>query len=222
LTGGHPPTQEEIDGALSARWSPEELARREREDAAAALDAGFEVQPISRETVGFTRAEGEAVVKAVTEAVGSPLPLVPKWPIVFPVTRFQLVDLPTWGAWLIPKLQEQWPEVAAQNFAGMMRNWMGSNEHLFVRTDNSCALSVSVPHPLWGYTVVRGMFCWSRYPSEQGAELHLVQLHRFAVDWAKSRYASRFEVFEVSDLQASRVDFFLRPEKVVMRHIVTR
>jgi hypothetical protein len=219
LTGGHPPTQEEIDGALSARWSPEELARREREDREEALVAGFEAQ---RETPGFTRAEGEAVFKAVAEAVGSPVPTAPKWSIDFPVTRFQLADLPTWGAWLIPKLQEQWPEIAGQNFASMMRNWMGSNEHLFVRTENSCALSISVPHPLWGYAVVRGMFCWSRYPSEQGAELHLVQLHRFAVDWAKSRYARRFEVFEASDLQASRVDFFLRPEKVVMRHIVTR
>jgi hypothetical protein len=66
------------------------------------------------------------------------------------------------------------------------------------------------------------MFCWSRFPEQQGAELHLVQLHRFAVEWAKSRHARRFDIFEASDLQAGRVDFFLRPEKVVIRHVVTR
>ncbi len=202
----HLPTKEEIDGALSARYS-ERHRRRATEQA---LSAGFDRVP-----------DDEPVSR---EAPSPPPPrALPHPNIDYPVQRFGLGDVPTWGPWLIGEIIENWPILARHNHASVIRNWISSNEHLFIRTSNSCALSIAVPHPFIGAeTVVRGVFCWSRFTNEQDAELHLVQLHRFTAEWARSRRAVRFELFEKNDLIPTRADFFLNPKRVTVRYMESR
>lgn len=202
-------TQEEIDGALSARYSE----RDRRRAAEQALAAGFEPVP-------------EPAKPDVPHETPAPPPQPKPLPfpnIDYPVSRFALGDVPTWGPWLIGEIVVNWPQISRQNHVSVLRGWISSNEHLFIRTSNSCALSVVVPHPfVGGESVVRGVFCWSRFPDEKGHELHLVQLHRHTADWARSRRAVRFELFEKTDLSGSRADFFMRAKQVTMRFVETR
>lgn len=207
LMDENPPTQAEIDAALSVRYSDKDREKAAAQALAAGFDALLEPEPVIKE-----------------QSVEPPSQKQPaKWPIDFPVVRFGLSDVQGWGLWLVGELTMAWPSVSAPQFAGMIRGWTGSNEHHFIRTSNSAALAISVPHPLFGgETVVRGIFCWSRFPDEKGAELHLVQLYRHTIDWARSRRALRFENFERSDLSGGRADFFIAPRKMTMRYVETR
>jgi len=198
------PADGEIEGALSARYTEADRARL--------LTAGFDAIP-----------EPEPIVVARAPQAEPPPPPPPRLPIDHPVVSFSHADIPGWGAWLVEELRTAWPLVPAAGFANMARNWTASNECHFVRTSNSAALAISVPHPfLGGQTVVRGIFCWTRFPDEKGAEHHLIQLHRHTIEWARARKALRFELFEKSDLTIHRTDFFVRPRQAVMRYVETR
>jgi len=200
-------TDDDVAGALSARYSEEDYQRAHDQ----ALSAGFDAL-----------AEPEPVMREEPPPPPAPKPL-PRWKNDQPVVRFGLSDFPGWGAWLLGELGTAWPAVSGVMFANQMRAWAASNEHHFVRTSNSVALAISVPHPfIGGETVVRGIFCWSRFPDEEGAEFHLVQLYRHSIDWARSRRALRFEFFERSDLRISRSEFFLRPQQQIVRYVETR
>ena len=201
------PTEAEIEGALSARYTPE---FRERQHAQA-LSANFDPLPVP-----------EPIVRGPTPLPPEP-PSIPQIRIDYPVVAITRADFPGWGPWLIDELCAAWPHFLAVNQYSVMQTWMGSNDHHFVRTSNSAALAISVPHPLLGgATVVRGIFCWSRFHQEEGAELHLVQLHRHCIEWSRARKALRFECFEKNDLVGGRVDFFCRPAKRTMRYVETR
>ena len=202
------PTKEEIEGALSARYSP---ADRERQTAAA-LAAGFDRLP-----------EPEPVVVSRETPPEPELPKPPKWPIDYPVVAFTQSDIAGWGEWLLTELMAAWPSISATQFSNWIRGWTASNEMHFIRTTNSVSLAMAVPHSMLGGEVVaRGIFCWTRFPDEKGAELHLVQLHRHTIEWARARRAMRFELFEKSDLTNHRADFFIRPRQGTIRYVDVR
>jgi hypothetical protein len=198
---------DDVAAALSARYSEEDY----RKATAKALASGFDAI-----------AEPEPLVREAPDPPPPPKPL-PRWRNDQPVVRFGLGDFPGWAAWLLGELEAAWPAVSGVMFANQMRGWTASNAHHFIRTSNSVALAISVPHHfIGGTTVVRGVFCWSRFPDEEGAEHHLLTLHRHTIDWAQSQRALRFEFFERSDLSVRRGDFFLRPQQQAVRYVEMR
>jgi hypothetical protein len=205
------PDPADVEAALSARYAPGELERRAERAHEEALAAGFDPLP-----------EPEPVVREAPPP-GPPLPPIPKYRIDYPVVAVTRADFPGWGKWLVDELCAAWPTFRSVNQYSVMQAWTAAPDYHFIRTSNSAALSISVPHPLFGgTTVVRGMFCWSRFPQEDRAELHLVQLHRHTIEWARSRKALHFEFFEKSDLGGHRADFFLRPVTRTRRFVETR
>src|ERR1700747_3086832 len=100
-------TKEEIEGALSARYSPEDQARR----AAQALAAGFDPLPEKPEPVVISR-----------EPDPEPeLPKPPNWPIDYPVVAFRQADIEGWGAWLLGELKVAWAFIPPAQFRKPIR-----------------------------------------------------------------------------------------------------
>jgi hypothetical protein len=201
-------TREEIEGALSARYSPQDRERQNRQ----AYSAGFDAVP-----------EPEPVVVSRDILPEPEQPKPPKFVIDYPVVAFTQADIPGWGAWLLGELQLAWPGIHVTQFSNWIRGWTSANNCHFIRTTNSASLAMDIPHPLvGGVPIVKGIFCWTRFPEEKGAELHLVQLHRHTIEWARARRAMMFDLFEKSDLTNKRADFFIRPNQMTTRYVVTR
>lgn len=105
-------------------------------------------------------------------------------PIV--ISRFRLADLDQWGEGLLERLVQRWPHISRPTFAGRIRQWMESNDFLFVKTDAAIALATRTYEGLDPRPIVYGIFIWPVVPDRERAEPHIMALVRDIERWGRT------------------------------------
>ena len=118
-----------------------------------------------------------------------------------PVRRFEVADLNTHGAWLLPRLQQAFPHLHEQNIAGWLRGIVYSNEYQFLFLPQGvCLAQLLSGHMLNPKPMVREIFVWvqDRENKDQIAQAAEFYLHMHV--WATHLGAEHMIVEERSDV----------------------
>lgn len=117
-------------------------------------------------------------------------------PAIFDPRRFGMADLNDMGSWLIDRLQKKFPHLYTRMLSGWLSGAMGSNEFLFLRTDNACGMAVMTNNPMQEQPVVTEVFVLSRNGDLAEAATFYPAFRR----WAKQIGASDMVIEQFSDV----------------------
>ncbi len=110
--------------------------------------------------------------------------------------RFGMADLNDMGPWLIDRLQKKFPHLHTRMLSGWLSGAMGSNEFLFLRTDNACGMAALINEPMSAAPVIREVFVLSRNGDLNEASAFYPAFRR----WAKQIGASDMVIEQFSDV----------------------
>ena len=133
------------------------------------------------------------------------------------VRKFSAADINVLGQWLLGRLRSRWPKISDANFAGHVRQIMGANDKLLVRTDQGVALADLTYDPLDSVPVVRAVFVWTfvareHLPKMDGKDYEVnvevrresnrqgIKLLRAIQAWASNMKAKRVELGDDLDI----------------------
>lgn len=146
------------------------------------------------------------------------------------VRKFTLADMNECGQWMLTRMREHWPAVSDANFAGHVRQIMGANDRLLVRTAQAVALADLTYEPFDPRPVVRVVFAWTFVKREhmpklegkdheinqkvkQEGDRQVVRLVRACQAWAQNMRAKRVDLGQNLDLGPGPINGQLVPGK---------
>lgn len=119
---------------------------------------------------------------------------------VFAPRRFQLPDLTTHGAWVLPRLEQAFT-MNERMAATWLRSLIYSNEALFLFNLDCVALAqVETVNTLQPKPVVRERFVWCRDQADKEQQKQAAQFYDLFRDWAKHQGAEIMIVEELTDV----------------------
>lgn len=121
------------------------------------------------------------------------------------VRRVESADLVELQGWLIPRLQEKYPDATAPQIIGFLRSAIASNEWWFCRTQLACGLVQLLRMPLEAQPVVQEFFVLAQ---EDGGE-DAAQMYIAIASWAAIQNASRLIVGRHSDVTLATIAYRL-------------
>lgn len=122
------------------------------------------------------------------------------------VERFTVVHLARWGAWLLSRLQRNWPHMTQWSYAGLLGNHTRSNESLLIKTQKAVMLAVLTQETFEQHPIVDIVFLYKFYPVDTEGNKWVRPLIREAKEWGRAKRASyiRLEQIDHTDLNATQ------------------
>lgn len=122
------------------------------------------------------------------------------------VRRFQVPDLDTHGAWMLPRLQATFKHLNDRALVGFLRGLINSNEYLFLFEPDSVGLAQVVrSHSLQPKPVVWERFVWARVPDNAEMQAKAAFMYDHFRQWARSMHCENIIVQELSDVPIEMV-----------------
>lgn len=116
------------------------------------------------------------------------------------IRRFQIPDLNTHGAWLVPRLEQAFGLNERQS-ASWLRTLIYSNDSLFLFHPDAVALAqTDTTNTLQPKPVVRERFVWCRDREDKEQQKEAARFYAMFVDWAKHQGAEIMLVGEMTDV----------------------
>ena len=148
------------------------------------------------------------------------------------VRRFTVADIPKYGALLLPRMCQKWPQINNLNFAGKIRQIMDSNATLFVRTAQAVGLADITYDQFDARPVARVAFVWQFMGPEhltlaesKGLKQHeintlvrneanrqAVKIVRAVQAWAQGLGAKRVDLGENIDMDPGKMTSQIAPK----------
>lgn len=126
------------------------------------------------------------------------------------VRRFEIPDLDTHAAWLLPRLQQAFPHLNDRALVGFLRGIVYNNEYLFLYQTDAVALAqVMSEHTLQPKKAVWERFVWIRDAQDKAQQAAGAFMYDRFRDWAKGLGAETIVVEEMSDV----------PHEMVRQHL---
>lgn len=141
-------------------------------------------------------------------AIAAPLEKVPQTDAVLPVEprRFTIPDLDTHGAWLIPRLTEQYPAMNTRAAANFLRSIVYANDYMFLFLPNAVALAQRTSDYMLDPTpVVRERFCWVKDKNDIVAKQAAALFYDEFSKWARHMGCEIMFVEEASDVPHEQI-----------------
>ncbi len=129
-------------------------------------------------------------------------------PIDVSVIPFSHRDMPKWGAWLLYRLSDIWPQFTAMSYVGLTSQHMGPPTSLFIRGRKAILLAVITRETFDARPIADIVFCFKHHPDNQDEEKDVRLLFRHVENWAK-RLGAKY----VRILNQERVDSTLSRTK---------
>lgn len=137
---------------------------------------------------------------------------VPEARIIASVSKFQVADFTTRGAFLVERMSPLWPQVNANNITGHLMPYMGSNQHIFIKNDVAVALGMRMQKPFETAPYVEAVFGFCDGDMKVNGT-KLLQLYREMMRWGKELGATEFRPGHVSDLPHGTLKAMLKAEQ---------
>lgn len=116
------------------------------------------------------------------------------------IRRFQIPDLNTHGAWLLPRLEQSFG-LNERQAATWLRALIYSNDSLFLFHPDAVALAqAETSNTLQPKPVVRERFVWCRDREDKEQQKQAARFYELFVDWAKHQGAEIMLVGEMTDV----------------------
>ena len=118
------------------------------------------------------------------------------------IRRFDLADLEPLGTWLYERLKERYPHLNTIMFPTWVRQWIASNEYLFIRNDSAVALAEVCRNSMDMLPWVREIFVYAKEDADEDG----VALYHAIRDWAINLDAVRIIVGEDTDISLEMIE----------------
>jgi len=112
------------------------------------------------------------------------------------IRRFDIADMELFGNWLYGRLRERYPHLTTKMFPAWVRQWIISNEMLFICNDNAVALAEICRDAMQVSPWVREVFVCAK----EGFDEDGIALYPAIIDWARNLGAIRVFVGEDTDI----------------------
>lgn len=114
------------------------------------------------------------------------------------VTKFNVPDLNTHGAWLLERLRKRYPHVTDQRIAGWLRCMIGTHTALFIKATDTVGLAVIGDSSAFDVRpIVEEVFVYSAPDADRGRGCLIYK--RFLA-WARSMNAAELRVEADTDV----------------------
>lgn len=119
---------------------------------------------------------------------------------IFQPRRFQVPDLNTHGAWLLPRLEQSFGFTERVS-ATWLRSLIYSNESLFLYHPDAVGLAqVETVNTLAPKPMLRERFVWCRDRADKEQHKQAVQFYEMFAEWGKNLGAEIMLVEEMTDV----------------------
>jgi len=118
------------------------------------------------------------------------------------ITRFTAADIPTWGEWLLARIQERFPQWNRASMHGRLMGFISSNQFMFVKTGEAVGLATVAHEPMDSTPFVREVFL---FMTGDDAKKDAIKIMKEFERWAKTIRAKRLDLWVCSDLQRDDV-----------------
>ena len=97
------------------------------------------------------------VSRIQTQASAQDIKSAASMPVIV-TRRFSMADLEPFGVWLHGRLKDRWVTLTERMFPTFVKDWMGSNEYLFLCTKHAVGLAQVYHEPMDPQPYVREIF----------------------------------------------------------------
>ena len=116
------------------------------------------------------------------------------------VRRFDTADFSKHGKWLLPRMVQH-TGMTEQAAAGWLRNFVFSNEHMFLYQDHAVALAQAVRgYGLRNQLIIQEQFVWVEDRESKSQLADAAAFYDHLLSWARLQGAEQLIAMEASDV----------------------